>query len=749
MKENYIHTLIPEFTSSLHKEGDVVVSNYENRSYSYITDITIMTYLIAQKISIKKAKPFSPNFLAYNSDNDNTIFEAPLCSAILNRQITFMRGWKRFESCIKGFNGLGLMAEQVLNVQSDFKNLTNQQYLDIVKGYLKSRVDDNNQAVFSVSELNEIAVEQFSKIDSLDIALWQAFGNKTIVCSTSSNMGISLHDALREMQNTEMSFNGKKYTLFNSNEGKLIIWCPGEEADFMNHEKTTFLRGLEEEQPPLTKLRPYINRTQRDPGALRDALILGGYFFPTNPQGVDEIQNLLFFALKEMAAERNQTIAELTQDENIKFTLTSLRCEIKSGKIFVTDGVEGGISGLMLPYFLMVEELIGSSKIKAISTWNQASIGAALAAAIVADKILRNPKVLNEKTRSDLFSLFPAISKFLDSKTFGKDVKTRVHGIFDLANIQSLAQLLGVVVERHLSGRGTAFVGLGSSSYSNGNRCYEILKDSFESEESFRGKSTFHPATHTLNPFAQALVYGEDLFRCSLSANFKSSTEAQKIDFIDEHIRKPEPAGAASMAGYLLSRLDTGTFSIIELAYLLRILGFNKKKFLQFANHTPDDAGFNLFLQAANEEGPYMGNLAKNVLTFLEWPINELEEKFKIEHEHSKLKYALYPLDDQSIDNLNPKVNIYLTGDNTFQPDKDFISKMIKSQSDNESRLNSILERYKEYSEKDNSTGMIKNKSTMFLWVSEMLKNADKKVNSMMKQTMNRAVNKKVEQLTK
>jgi hypothetical protein len=749
MKNNYIHTLIPEFTSSLHKDGDVVIRNYENRSYSDITDITIMTYMIAQKILIKKAKQFDSTFLPYSSINDNLIFEAPLCSAILNRQITFMRGWKRFESCIKGFNALGLMAEQVLAVQKSFQALPRQQYIEIVKEYLKSRLNASAEFIYSKEEIENIQVEQFSKIDSLDIALWKTFAAKTIVCSTSSNMGISLHDALREMQNTKMFFLNKEYTLFNSNEGKLIIWCPGEEADFMNHEKTTFLRGLEAEEPALTKLRPYINRTQRDPGALRDALIIGGYFFPTNPQGVDEIQNLLFFALKELASERHQTISELTHDENIRFTLNSLRCKIENDKVYVTDGVEGGISGLMLPYFLMIEELIGSGKIKSISTWNQASIGAALAAAILADKILRSPKVLNEKTRSDLFTIFPAISKFLDSKSFGKDVKTRIHGIFDLANIQSLAQLLGVVVEKHLSGRGTAFVGLGSSSYSNGNRCYEILKDSFESEESFRGKSTFHPATHTLNPFAQALVYGEDVFRCKQDASFSLLTEEQQVEFVEQHVRKPEPAGAAAMAGYILSRLDTGTFSIVELAYLLRIMGFNKKRFLKFANHTPDDAGFNLFIQEANEEGPYMGNLGMNVLTFLEWPINELEEKAKIEHEHSKLKYALYPLDDQEIDNLNPKVNIYITGDNTFQPDKEFISKLLKAQKDNEVRLGSILARYKKYSEKANDTGMIMNTSSIFLKISGLLKSADKKVNSMMQKTLNKAVNKRVDQLTK
>ncbi|MBL7810766.1 MAG: hypothetical protein JNL57_00965 [Bacteroidetes bacterium] len=749
MKDNYIHTPMPEFTSALNKEGEVVVDNYENRSYSYITDITLMTYKIAQKISIKPAGAFHPDLLPYDAGNDNTMFDAPICSAVLNRQITFMRGWKRFESCIKGFNALGLMSEQVLNTMESFKSMSASDYLNLVREYLISRKTHQGEAIFNQELLQSVGADQLARIDHLDIAIWKTFARKTIVCSTSSNMGISLHDALREMQKTNMQFAGKSYTLLNHDEGSLIIWCPDEEADFMNHEKTAFLRRLESEEPALTRLRTYINRQQRDPGALRDALILGGYFFPTNPQSADEIQNLLFFALKELAEERKQSIAELTKDENIRYTLTSLKCHIQDSRVFVRDGVEGGISGLMLPYFLMVEELVSAGKLKAVSTWNQASIGAALAAAIIADKVLRNPRLLNEKTRSELYSLFPNISRLLDSKSWGKDIKTRIHGIFDLANIQSLAQLLGVVVQRHLSGRGTAYVGLGSSSYSNGNRCYEILKDSFESEESFRGKSTFHPATHTLNPFAQALVYGEDLYRCTQFGSGKDLKGDERVSYVLGHVRKPEPAGAAAMAGYLLSRLDSGTFSIVELAYQLRLLGFNRKRFLQFANHTADEAGYNLFLQESSEEGVYMGNLARNVLTFLEWPLGELEEKARLEHEHSKLKYNIYPLDDQIVDTLNPRVNIYLTGDNTFQPDAAFASVLMQEQESHISKIAALIQRYKKDLDSGEQENRIVRTTALFSRISAGLKNTDRKVNELMKRTVNRMVNNRVNKITK
>src|SRR5262249_46833470 len=162
----------------------------------------------------------------------------------------------------------------------------------------------------------------------------------------------------------------------------------------------------------------------------------------------------------------------------------------------------------------------------------------------------------------------------------GRQVQTRIHGVFDLANLQSLAQLLGVVVERHLSGRGTAFVGLGSSSYANGNRCYEILKESQERGGPFHGEGTFHPAAHTLSPIAQALVFAEDFARAAATPEFAAMNEEARIDHLSRHARKPEPAGAAALAGYLLSRLDARTLSVAEMSFALRLAGFTPATFL-------------------------------------------------------------------------------------------------------------------------------------------------------------------------
>jgi hypothetical protein len=445
MQDQYVHISVPELTTDFFQEGDVVVRNYDNRTDSEIIDVAVITTRIATRIGIDIPTSHDYSNLPYDESNDNLLFTSPLCSVLFGKDINFMRSWKQFESCIKGFNALGLMSEQVRLVLLTLSEITLEELNKEKKLFLKTRKNKNLEFIYNEEGINKLTVEDYSKISTFDLAIWKAFGNKTIVCSTSSNMGISLHDALRYMQKTEIDFKGNKFCLLNQDEGGLVIWAPGEEADFMNYEKTAFLKSLEAEEPALTRLRPYINRTQRDPGALKDALLCGGYFFPTNPQSKDEIQNLLFYAINDLTTERNQSFKDVIKDEKVIETLSSLKCVVENEKVYVEDGVESGISGLMVPYFLILEELLSvKNNVKAISTWNQASIGAALAAIIKCDMILRDPSSLNEKTRGDLFSYFPNISKFLDSKKLGKDIETRIHGVFDLANIQSLAQLLGV-----------------------------------------------------------------------------------------------------------------------------------------------------------------------------------------------------------------------------------------------------------------------------------------------------------------
>jgi hypothetical protein len=740
MKQNYLHNVIPEITTDFLNEGTIIVRNKSKETYSQILDTALLGYRIALRIGVKPPV-YQPSLLSNHSSNDNLVFNAPLNSVLTGRNIYFLRGWTQFDSCIKGFNSVGLMAEHVGAMMLELKSMNAQDLLNEKKKFLSTRVDADGKPVYSVQEINSLSIEEASNIHSLDLSLWKCFGIKTIVCSTSSNMGISLHQFLRYMQKTKIEFLNKTFNLLNPTEGRLIIWCPDENADFMNQEKSDLLRSLEEEKPRITTLRTYINRTQRDPGALRDALLCGGYFFPTNPQSSDEVQNLLFVALTNIAKEKNVQITDLFEDDAIKNTLKNLSCVIESEKLFVDKGIEGGISGLMIPYLIMLEENLGIGKAKAISAWNQASIGAALAAAVLADCIIRTPEKLSDHTRAELSILFPNISRFLDNKKLGKEVDTRVHGVFDIANLQSLAQLLGVVVEKHLTGRGTAYVGLGSSSYSNGNRCYEILRDSMENNQSFKGKSTFHPATHTLNPFAQALVYGEEVYRIMSNSEFNGkASQDEKIKFVMESARKPEPAGAAAYAGYLLSRLDDGTLSLVEIVYILKLFGFTKPLLLKFFNLTANEQGVNKFLQEAYEEGKYMGDLAKNIFLIIDWSAEKIESIVKTERVHSHLKYRLNPLDDLAFDNLNPRIHIYLTGDNTTQPSLDIANALVSYMEANKAKITRMLSDGSMNIGTNGSFDSITFTSNFFIRISKNLNGLEKAINSIMKRIVNRQI---------
>ncbi len=695
MKLTYLHKEIPELSGDFLEEETVKVAPGGEYNNSSSMQICLSTVRLAMQLGIMLPGQTKDDELPYSTGSDSLTFKAPLSTALVNKKIIYLRGWKHFESCVKGFNALGLMAEQILLEVERMKKLSTSDLNNLKLDFLKSRETNTGEKIFTPNELKNIEASELLQINDEAVAIWSCFGKRTIYCSTSSNMGISCHQVLRLMQGKKLEFKGKEFTLMNQNEGSLVIWCPDERADFMNKEKTFFLRELEKEEPQITKLRTYINRQQRDPGALSDALLTGGYFFPTNPQSKDEMQNLIFIALKMIEKEKKVPLVEILTDENIHHALESIGAYVKDGKVIIEHGVESGIYGLMVPYLILLEEFLKNNMGKTLSTWNQASIGAALAAIALADDILREPMKLEDSVRSELNSLFPEISKFLDSNKLGRDLKTRIHGVFDLSNLQSLAQLLGVVVENHSSGRGTAYVGLGSSSYGNGNRCFEILKDSLTSGGAFVGKEAFHVSTHTVNPFAQALIFGEDIFRY-LSRWFdktKKPTESI-IRGVMRHARKPEPAGASAMAGYLLSRLDTGTLSIVEIAYVLKLLGFNKDIFLEFAGYSTKTQAMRSFLQEAYEEGSNMYNFAKNMLLLLDWTDSDLLDKMKTEKEESIVKYISAPLDDIQFEQLDGPTAIYITGDNCQQPSFEFVEKLANACWENRKQIEEFLDAY-------------------------------------------------------
>ena len=467
---NYSHTF-PNLRYVLSVNNRVAISKENYNKQDYLLSIALLAHEIA-------------NFIGINADysSKNSIFERltvdlPETSEISGVKVSLLRGWDYFQSCIKGFNSLGLIAAQVLPILNKYENNI-EDYKNDFEEFISTRKDYKlNLSIGEIAKYKDrLNSYPSTSNEKLCVAIWKCFSKRSIICSTSSNMGISLHESLRSFQCKEIIHNKNSYSLLNHDEGKLVIWCPDREADFMNNEKADMLQSLQNEKPETTTLRTYINRQQRDPGALSDALSVGGYFFPTNPQSLEEVQNLLFVGLKELSDVKKIPINSLIKSENVLLLLESLGAEIENDVVVVRRPVEGGIGGLMIPYLIMVEEhlRIRDYKYQRISTWNQASIGAALAAAVEADKILRGFSKISNENRELLSRLFYKIgNNFRGAKKLC--INSRIHGLFDLANIQSLAQLLGVTVIKHTSGRGTAFVGLGSSSYSNGNLCFELL----------------------------------------------------------------------------------------------------------------------------------------------------------------------------------------------------------------------------------------------------------------------------------
>lgn len=629
--------------------------------------------------------------LPYSSDSDNLVFDAPLSGLVCGRRMRLLRGWKQYGSCVKGFNGLGLLAEHAAREEARLSALPLSAVREEKRRFLASRTRDG-RPVFSAAEAGALTAAELDGVTLAHLALWTAYGRRTIVCSTSSNMGISLHEALRYMQQKPRLAAGRAFTVLNEDEGELIIWCPDEQADFMNPEKTEKLRGLEAEKPRLTALHTYINRKQRDPGALKDALNSGGYFFPTNPQSREEMQNLLSISLLDVARERNVPFEDLLVDPNVRRTLDSLGCEIDGDRVIVRSGVVGGLYGLAVPYFIMLEETLLRGDARAVSTWNQASIGAALAAIVLCDMRLREGLPSGETGR-ELAALFPKLAGFLGTSRLERDILTRIHGAFDVANLQSLAQLFGVVVTKHMSGRGTAFVGLGSSSYANGNSCFDVLKASADSAGAFTGRDSLHPVTHSLNPISQALVFAEDMTRVRLTPSFAGLSADAKVRVVLAHSRKPEPAGAAAMTGYLLTRLDGGTLSVVELAYALRLAGFTKDSFLEFCGFGRDEQSANRYVQEATEEGAAMESLVKSFLDLMAWDFASLEPRAELERAHSRLEYRWRPLDDDRFEARNPAVHIYLTGDNCAQPGTALVSELLNEAESRGGRLAEALAR--------------------------------------------------------
>lgn len=642
------------------------ISGDEILNLNIATAIALLTKKISDLIGlnsseIENSKP--NNF--YEKNVFNLIYKNKIFSESLNEDIFFLRGWKEFSSCIKGYNAIGLIAEQIYYyklkiIREEISEIT------IVKKYIKSK------NLFSNNDLNNIVANDLIKNQDILLSslVWLLFANKTIVCSTSTNMGIALHEFIILLRNKLINFQNQSFSIFGENDGSLIVWAPDRRADFMSNEKADYLFKIQNEENSPTKIKTYIDRRERDPGAINDAIELNGYFFPTNPQSKLELMELLKKGISLYLKKHNKTnLMEVFSDKKDFFD--SLGLEVSSNRpALIQRGVEGGIYGLMLPIFFLLNsnEFLNQSNSDLSRVWNQASIGAALAGACLAVYIAQNYKhILNEYNINDLISHFPNLPR-------AETKKIRVSGTFDIANLQSLAQLLGVIVEKHLSGKGVPFVGLGSSSYSNGNLCYDILNSCTQNQLIFNGNKDFFPSTHLINFFSQAIIFASELHHC-VEEILQKNKEAD-FDFIISILQfyklKPENAGAAAVSGYLLHSLDNKLLNIFSFIRLLQQLGYSSElltKFLSFS----DIKSIENLKEIAVSEGPYMKQLLEDVLQLIDlpsWLIEEIENQNL--GENSSPNKISSEFKNSKVTNV-----FYLTGDNTIQPPLEFLREMI------------------------------------------------------------------------
>ena len=176
-------------------------------------------------------------------------------------------------------------------------------------------------------------------------------------------------------------------------------------------------------------------------------------------------------------------------------------------------------------------------------------------------------------------------------------------------------------------------------------------------------------------------------------------------------------------------------------------MGFTKNIFLQFCNLSSDDQSFNKFLQEAHEEGVCMGGFARSMLLLLDWPIEEIEKKATNERIQSHLKYRLHPLDYQLIDNMNPRVNLYLTGDNTTSPNRQLIKSLTDNMLANKTRIENFIQANEYGTFKQNGFDSIGLVAGILTRVSLCFKAMDQCVNNVLNKTLNHLVKRKAKSL--
>ena len=90
------------------------ISGDEILNLNKATAIALLTKKISDLIGLNFSSIEGNNSkLFYEKNVVNLIYKNNILSESLNSEVYFLRGWKEFSSCIKGYNAIGLIAEQI------------------------------------------------------------------------------------------------------------------------------------------------------------------------------------------------------------------------------------------------------------------------------------------------------------------------------------------------------------------------------------------------------------------------------------------------------------------------------------------------------------------------------------------------------------------------------------------------------------------------------------------------------------
>ncbi len=272
-----------------------------------------------------------------NCQSQKLVSQAPLLSELFGKRVALLSGWSDFNNSVKAFQVLGLVVEQVRSILEEIEalqelekkgNIAAGQALEKRRfSFLATRKDKSGLLIFHPDELTS---ETLNAVEPLHLVLWEAFAHKPIVCTTSSNFGIAMHDVLVRMQSLPIILGDKIFHILNYDEGDLTIWCPRRGSDIMRDDKDDILQAKIDSTSLKCELRRYDTREERDINAICQLLENSGYFFPTTPQSKADMEAIL-----AAVSLVNPGLPEKTSQAVLKSLKSSIR---------------GGIYGAMIPY---------------------------------------------------------------------------------------------------------------------------------------------------------------------------------------------------------------------------------------------------------------------------------------------------------------------------------------------------------------------------------------------------------------